>query len=203
MTMGTLSSPDGKTHATGITVLGIDQRFFDFSRDSLPLPDLITAGYWASPDLAAELETEVGDRLVLRVEEPSLFSRDAPLSGEKMPGLFPGIVLIWANSVMGQWAIFLCGQAWNQSVLFFVPLSMIQEDMFVLIFGRWGKDRLYESSLSWSREKPIDPMMDAMERCWTLADAGLQIKNFIPEMHGIFEAGVFFCRTGLFIQPDK
>ena len=71
-----------------------------------------------------------------------------------------------------------------------------------LIFGRWGKDRLYESSLSWSREKPIDPMMDAMERCWTLADAGLQIKKLRSRAWNLRSRSVF-CRTGLFIQPDK
>ena len=29
------------------------------------------------------LNKQVGDRLILRMEEPSLFSRDAPLSGER------------------------------------------------------------------------------------------------------------------------
>lgn len=177
MTMGTLSSPDGKTHASGITVLGIDQRFFDFSRDSLPLPDLITAGYWASPDLAAELETEVGDRLVLRVEEPSLFSRDAPLSGER-----DARFVSWNRPYLGELSHGAMGNFSLRASMepvrtIFVPLSMIQEDMFVSFSADGERADFTNLLLVGAGEKPIDPMMDAMERCWTLADAGLQIKK--------------------------
>ena len=177
MTMGTLSSPDGKTHATGITVLGIDQRFFDFSRDSLPLPDLITAGYWASPDLAAELETEVGDRLVLRVEEPSLFSRDAPLSGER-----DARFVSWNRPYLGELSHGAMGNFSLRASMepvrtIFVPLSMIQEDMFVSFSADGERTDFTNLLLVGAGEQPIDPMMDAMERCWTLADAGLQIKK--------------------------
>ena len=95
LTQGTVSSPDGKTRASGVTVLGVDSRFFGFADARSGLPDLNESGFWASPGLWNELKMDHGSRLILRVEEPSLFSRDAPLSGERDSRLYPGTDLYW------------------------------------------------------------------------------------------------------------
>ena len=39
--------------------------------------------FFLNERLNQRLKKEIGDRLILRMEEPSLFSRDAPLSGER------------------------------------------------------------------------------------------------------------------------
>ena len=39
--------------------------------------------FFVNERLAKRLKANVGDRLILRMEEPSLFSKDAPLSGER------------------------------------------------------------------------------------------------------------------------
>ena len=49
LTQGTVSSPDGKTRASGVTVLGVDSRFFGFADARSGLPDLNESGFWASP----------------------------------------------------------------------------------------------------------------------------------------------------------
>ena len=74
MTTGTIASPDGKLRASDITVLGIDERFFQLAWDSQTDPNLTKPGFWASPDLARELGIEQGLRLVLRVENQPLFT---------------------------------------------------------------------------------------------------------------------------------
>ncbi|MEK9773091.1 MAG: ABC transporter permease [Opitutae bacterium] len=181
ITTGTLSSPDGRTHASGITVLGIDHSFFNFTEDSRPVPDLTRRGYWASPDLAAELETEVGARLVLRVEEPSLFSRDAPLSGER-----DARFVSWNRPYLGEVRPAALGNFSLRANMqpartIFVPLSMIQEDMFASFSTNGERTDLANLLLVGTGKKSIDPLMGAMERCWTLADAGLEIKKLRSE----------------------
>ena len=48
MTSGTFSSPDGKTRASGLTVLGIDAGFFEFSEVHKNIPDFSKQGFWAT-----------------------------------------------------------------------------------------------------------------------------------------------------------
>ena len=130
MTSGTFPSPDGKTKASGLTVLGIDSRFFEFSEGNKEMPDFSKQGFWASPDLAKELGTVSGTRMILRVEEPSLFSRDAPLSGER-----DAKFVTWNRSYLGELGSELLvsfptlkyGAGSNN----LCPLSMLQDDLFI------------------------------------------------------------------------
>ena len=91
MATGTIASPDGKLHASGITVLGIDERFFQLAWDSTMSPDLKKLGFWASPELAREpgairFPIDTGN------EEPSLFFPTPHYLGNEMLALFLGTV---------------------------------------------------------------------------------------------------------------
>ncbi|MDA9119093.1 FtsX-like permease family protein [Opitutales bacterium] len=176
MTQGTLASPDGKVRASGVQVLGIDDRFFDFAKDPSQSPDLEQQNFWVSPDLAHELGVNVGTRMILRVEEPSLFSRDAPLSGERDARFvswnrpFGGVL---NSSQLGKFSL----RASMEPVrTIFAPLSLLQEDMFVN-FDPVGERTDFANLLVVLTNEPQNILEENMERAWTLSDAGLEIKK--------------------------
>ena len=83
VTRGNVSLPDGSRNARNVQVLGVDERFWQLAPRPEKSPDPASHDFFVNERLGKFLEAEAGDRLVLRVEEPSLFSRDAPLSGER------------------------------------------------------------------------------------------------------------------------
>ncbi|MDG1173259.1 MAG: ABC transporter permease, partial [Opitutales bacterium] len=176
MTQGTLASPDGKVRASGVQVLGIDDRFFDFAKDPKQVPDLKQQNFWFSPDLANELGVKAGTRMILRVEEPSLFSRDAPLSGERDARFvswnrpFGGVL---NSSQLGKFSL----RANMEPIrTVFAPLSLLQEDMFVN-FDPVGERTDFANLLLVLTNEPENILEENMERVWTLSDAGLDIKK--------------------------
>jgi len=176
MAEGTFSSPDGKTRASGIHVLGIDDRFFEFARDHATQPDLNQPGYWLSPDLAEELKLQVGSRMVLRVEEPSLFSRDAPLSGER-----DARFVSWNRPYLGELKSSLLGKFSIRSNMdavrtVFAPLSMLQQDMFAA-FDPVGQRTDFANLLLVSTQESRTVLERTAEEAWSLSDAGLEIKK--------------------------
>ncbi len=173
---GNLTSPDGKVRASGITVLGIDDRFFKLARSSASVPDLSKQGLWASPDLASELSTEIGSRLVLRVEEPSLFSRDAPLSGES-----DSRFIAWNQPYFGEIKSSTLGNFSLHATMepirtIFMPLSMMQEAMFATFSPSDGRTD-FTNLLLVQTSAPKDALLRGIKKCWTLADGGLEIKK--------------------------
>ena len=94
LTRGTLSSPDGSIRVSNVQVLGVDERFWRLAPNLKDTPigkegAQINSSSW-NPDtffvnqrLGKRLNHASQARLILRMEEPSLFSRDAPLSGER------------------------------------------------------------------------------------------------------------------------
>jgi putative ABC transport system permease protein len=177
MTMGTIASPDGNTRASGITVLGIDERFFQFAEQPALAPDLKKAGFWASPDLASELGVEVGKRMVLRIEEPGLFSRDAPLSGER-----DARFLSWNHPYLGGLSSALLGNfslraSMESSRTIFVPLSTLQDAMFASFDPNQGNTGFANLLFVSCSDNTINQLEGVMADCWTLADAGLSLKK--------------------------
>ena len=182
MTSGTFSSPDGKTKASGLTVLGIDSRFFEFSEGNKEMPDFSKQGFWASPDLAKELGTVSGTRMILRVEEPSLFSRDAPLSGKR-----DAKFVTWNRSYLGELGSELLGKFSLRSNMeptrtIFAPLSMLQDDLFIH-FEQEDKKRNDFANLVLAKvaADKTKKLKDALGRVWQLQDGGLKIKKLTED----------------------
>lgn len=195
MAQGTFSSPDSKIRASGIHVLGIDDRFFDFARDHATPPDLKQPGYWLSPDLAGELGLQAGSRMILRVEEPSLFSRDAPLSGER-----DARFVSWNRPYHGELKASLLGKFSIRSNMdavrtVFVPLSMLQQDMFAA-FDPAGHRADFANLLLVSTQAPRTELERAAEEAWSLSDAGLELKKLRFEDH-------WSLRTRSVFLPDS
>ncbi len=80
---GAVSSPGGEARANRVQVLGVGPDFWTLSPGGAA-PDGVSAGnaetVLLNARLARKLNAAVGDEVVVRVEKPSLLSRDAPLS---------------------------------------------------------------------------------------------------------------------------
>ena len=174
MTQGTFVSPNGKIKVSRVKVLGIDDRFFHFAQEQKNIPDLNQSGFWLSPDLAKEIEVGHGTRMVLRVEEPSLFSRDAPLSGER-----DARFVSWNRPVLGKLSSSQLGEfslypSMDSIRTVFAPLSMLQQDMFISFDPVKGRTD-FANQLLISTPGSLKSVLNAIEKNWTLADAGLEV----------------------------
>ena len=79
---GQLSSQKSGRALGQVQILGVDESFWDFAPSdgmALELPDREVA---VNDHLAASLGLAPGDSVILRLQEPGMLSRDAPLSGE-------------------------------------------------------------------------------------------------------------------------
>ena len=78
---GSVAAADGSARANHVQVLGVDDSFWRFSPKGKapPAQDALVI----NEQLQSQLGAKVGDTLVVRIEKPGLFSRDAPLSGEE------------------------------------------------------------------------------------------------------------------------
>jgi putative ABC transport system permease protein len=180
-TSGTISSPDGKTRASGLTVLGIDSSFFEFSEQSKQAPEFPSQGFWASPDLAKELVEVLGDRIILRVEEPSLFSRDAPLSGER-----DARFVSWNRPYLGELRTeflgkFSLGSNMEPARTIFAPLSMLQDDMFVQFAEEEERNHFANLLLAKVPNQKTQKLKDLLNEVWDLNDSGLKFKKLSKE----------------------
>ena len=194
LTQGMVSSPDGKKRANGVTVLGVDSRFFDFADVQSGLPDLNESGFWASPGLSNELKMDHASRLILRVEEPSLFSRDAPLSGER-----DSRFISWNRPLLGAiepsaLGSFSLRASMSEARTLFVPLSMLQEDMFVSFDPEKGRSDFCNLILADAEAGSISQVEEAIRNCWTLGDAGLSLKKLTqPNLWNLRSRSVFLA----------
>lgn len=87
MLKGSVAKADGSARVNQAQVLGVDERFWKLGphTDSEP-PDFISFGGPSAvlnERLAAQLNAKSGDTLIIRLEKPGQFSKDAPLSGEE------------------------------------------------------------------------------------------------------------------------
>jgi putative ABC transport system permease protein len=73
-----VSSQKGSRRQNGVRIYGVDDRFWLLGQQ----PGTPATGLLMNAALADRLSAKPGEQVVLRVEKPSLISRDAPLSGE-------------------------------------------------------------------------------------------------------------------------
>jgi putative ABC transport system permease protein len=79
---GTAVRPDQSARANQVQVLGVEDAFWKLSPSGKPVA--LSSGQVAmNTRLAGQLDLKVGEDLLLRLEKPSAFSKDAPLSGEE------------------------------------------------------------------------------------------------------------------------
>ena len=191
LTRGTITNPDGSLRVTNIQVLGVDERFWklapDFSHTPLgtwsmkkEFPEWGSGSFFVNERLGKRLNMERDDRLILRMEEPSMFSRDAPLSGERdnkfvtMNNSFGGII-----PAMGFGNFGLQGNQ-REPLTLFVPLNSLQKKLFRSLDEISGSTQFANFLLMGApneAEVDLELAKKALDKSWTLEDAGIEIKE--------------------------
>ena len=193
LSRGMMTSPDGSVRVANVQVLGVDERFWKLAPDFSHTPmgtwsmknDFREWGsgvFFVNERLNKLLNKQVGDRLILRMEEPSLFSRDAPLSGERdnkfvtMNEELGGVV-----SPDGFGNFGLQGNQ-REPLTVFVSLEALQKKLFRSLDEDSGKIKYANFLLmggSEENEIKLITARKAMDEAWKLEDAGIEIKDLV------------------------
>jgi putative ABC transport system permease protein len=165
---GTVTAEEARSGR--VQVIGVDDRFWRLAGGK----PLLTGGeqaFVANERLARTLSVGPNDELLLRVESPSLLSRDAPLSSleDSAVTLRLPITALAPDTGGGRFSL----EA-NQlpPLTLFVPLAALQ-----VRINRPG--RVNTLLVGKGREPAPSPVAaaDALRRRWQLADAGLELRD--------------------------
>jgi ABC-type lipoprotein release transport system permease subunit len=121
----TVARADGGARVNASQLIGADYRFWRRSPDGkFSKPD----GLAVNERLAARLGVAVGQTIIVRVEKPGAFSRDAPLSGESQESVTirGEVTRIVDDEGYGRFSL-AASQVPPDTV--FVPLAMLQEKL--------------------------------------------------------------------------
>ncbi len=212
VTRGTLSTPDGSVKVTKVQVLGVDERFWSLAPDPSSSPmggewakeggasRRVEEVFFANQRLAERLRVDLGERLILRMEEPSLFSRDAPLSGERdnkfvtLNQPFKGII-----SAEGFGSFGLQGNQ-KEPLSIFVPLKTLQRKLFRSLdeaSGNTGYANFLLMGMPAEGELKSKDGQAALDESWTLADAGIEIRELRDSKQWSVRTRQVFLSDGL------
>jgi hypothetical protein len=164
---GIVGNSDGTKRANKIEVLGVDNRFFSIGGGNNPFGGDFGEGIVLNDTLAGRLGVRVGDEIVLRIEQPSLMSRDIPITPDSDLSIAFRLVVkaVAGPSEFGRFSL----QA-NQvpSLNAYVPIQWLQEKL----------DRSEQANILLVAEGSSDSLTveranEAIKKCWQITDAGL------------------------------
>ena len=217
LSRGMITSPDGSARVPNVQVIGVDERFWQLAPDFAHTP----LGTWAmkkefsgwgstvffiNDRLKKRLNKSVGDRLILRMEEPSLFSRDAPLSGERdnkfvtMNQEYGGVI---PASGFGNFG--LQGNQ-REPLSVFVSIEALQKKLFRSLDETSGNTKFANFLLIGIKgdgKIDLDTAKSAIDGSWKLADAGIEIKNLNEVSKWSIRTRQVFLSDGLVDQVKK
>lgn len=164
---GTVVRPDGTARANGIQVVGADASFWRMGGMADPLADAEAGDAVINARLARQLGVSTGEVAVVRVEMPSLVSRDAPLSGRSdlTASLRVRIRAILDDDGFGRFGL-QASQVPPANL--FLPLATLQENV-----QRPGRANLILSAAT-------GELAPSLAASWSLVDAGLECRA-LPE----------------------
>ena len=159
---GSAVMPDGRALANDVQVLGVEERFWK-------LGGALNKGVAINARLAEQLGARVGDILVVRVEQPALVSRDAPLSGrsDASVALRVRVSVIAGDDAFGRFSL-QANQVPPRNV--FMPLATLQEQL------------KHNGQANMLLTDALSDANAALRNVWTLADAGLEVRDHPPEL---------------------
>lgn len=173
---GTAASGGGDARVSGIQVMGVDDRFWVMAPHSrLPHSLYPAESVVLSQNLARALNAKIGDDVLLRVDKPSLLSRDAPLSTieDSSVSLRLPVVDIVDDARFGRFSL-----AANQVPPFnaYIPMEFLQRKL-----GVEGRANLLLVGASPGKETtPVEATTaeatQALWKHWQLTDSGLELK---------------------------
>jgi len=168
---GMITDSDDKRRANRIEALGVDSRFFTVGAAQNPFGNNTEQGLVLNEQLAAKLKVGVGDEVLLRIENPSVMSRDLPVSPDSdlSVAFRLEVTAVASEKDFGRFSL----RANQVSPLnAFVPLGWIQKKL--------GRDEQANLLLvADSPEGNISPENadKAIKKRWQLADAGLKLRR--------------------------
>lgn len=199
---GTVAAPGGEARANGVQVVGVTQEFWKLAppadgvrNETTPTPNTqhltpnTESGVLLNERLAQTLKVKIGEEVILRVDKPSLLSRDAPLSTveDASVTLRLPVTGIVTDAEFGRFSL----EA-NQipPLNAFVPLERLQRAVgmegranTLLVGGRRGKPLASSEATQ------------ALWKHWQLTDANLELRE-LPQ------TGMLELRTdSVFLPP--
>lgn len=171
-----MASRDGENlRANRISVYGIDYRFWNMTESDQSPDTEQDNGIWINTKLADYLNAQVGDSLLLRVEKPSLLSRDSPLSSNEdtSAALRLPVLGIVDESQLGHFDLRA-----NPVTPFnaYLPLQLLQNEI-----EQVGKINmiLVRSKEGLAEEAPISigDVQSSLQKHWILEDAQLEMRT--------------------------
>ena len=164
---GTVSKPDGTRLAANVQIVGADDRFWQIGSDNDLFMRAGADDAVANEQLALRLGAQAGDALVVRVEEPSSVSRDAPLSGRADTST-AFRVRLRAIAGEAQFGRFSLQSSQISPMTLFLPLRVLQTHL-----NRPGG----ANTLLVGGDVTVQRADAALRKNWTLADADFALRE--------------------------
>ena len=153
---GSAALPDGSARANEVQLLGVDGRFWQLGHAP---PQEVAV----NRRLAEQLGVHVGDTIIVRIEQPAIVSRDAPISGrlDESVALRLRLTAIAKDDECGRFSL-RANQVPPNTV--FIPLATLQAQL-----KHPGKANLLLTDAT-------DDANGALRKIWSLEDAGLETR---------------------------
>ena len=168
---GMIADSNDKRRANRIEVLGVDERFFTIGAAQNPFKNKQEQGVVLNEQLATRLKVGVGDVVLLRIEKPSVMSRDLPVSPDSDLSIAFRLA-VRAIATEMEFGRFSLRANQVAPLNAFVPLDWMQEKL-----GR--DDQANVLLVAENPEGDISPenTNEAIKKRWQLADAGLKLRR--------------------------
>lgn len=171
---GLITNDDGSKRTGRVEVLGVDENFFAMGNAPNPFEGDVGEGVVINAPLAAKLNVEAGDEVMLRVSKPGLMPRDVPLTPDSdlSIGFRLTVKAIVTEEGFGRFSL----QA-NQISPFnaFVPLKWLGEKT-----EHAGHANMVLVGSATGNEITVENANEAVAKCFTLDDIAIEVRR-LPE----------------------
>ena len=168
---GMIADGNDKRRANRIEVLGVDERFFTIGTAQNPFGNDREEGVVLNEQLATRLKVAVGDEVLLRIEKPSVMSRDLPVSPDSDLSVAFRLE-VRAVATEAQFGRFSLRANQVAPLNAFVPLGWMQEKL-----GRDEQANVLLVAGSPEGNISLEYANKAIKDRWQLADAGLKLRR--------------------------
>lgn len=161
---GAVTTSDGSARANAAQVVGVEDRFWKLGGTSNLFAGAAAGEAIINERLAEQLGVGIGTTIVVRVEQPPMISRDAPLSGESSLAVELRL-RVRAIATADDFGRFGLRAEQTPPASVFVPIAPLQDPL----------QRAGQANVLLTDASPAAG--DAIRRRWRLADAGLELRT--------------------------
>ncbi len=161
---GAVTTPDGSARANAAQIVGVEERFWKLGGTNNCLAGAAPGDAVINERLAEQLGARIGTTIVVRVEQPPMISRDAPLSGESSLAVE---IHLRIRAIVGADDFGRFGLRAEQTppASVFVPIAALQTEL-----KRDGLSNVLLTEGNCSAN-------GILRRRWQIADAGLEVRT--------------------------